>query len=107
MKTNIELNNKTILVTGSPGFIGSYLVLRLLRELTGGTVISFDCMNDYYEVSLKEWRLSEIEKAAKSRGASCIRLFLLRLRRKQKGALLHGRHGGSSGFPVRRDQKGG
>ena len=65
MKTNIDLNNKSILVTGSPGFIGSYLVIRLLRELTGGTVISFDCMNDYYEVSLKEWRLSEIEKVAK------------------------------------------
>ena len=65
MKTTVDLNNKTILVTGSPGFIGSYLVIRLLKELTGGTVISLDCMNDYYEVSLKEWRLSEIEKVAK------------------------------------------
>ena len=65
-KQAIELNRKTILVTGSPGFIGAYLVIRLLRELTGGTVISFDSMNDYYEVSLKEWRLREIEKAAAS-----------------------------------------
>lgn len=63
-KRKIELDNKTILVTGSPGFIGAYLVIRLLRELSGGTVISFDSMNDYYEVSLKEWRLREIEKAA-------------------------------------------
>lgn len=64
-KCPITLNGKTILVTGSPGFIGANLVLRLLRELTGGHVISFDSMNGYYDVSLKEWRLAEIEKAAK------------------------------------------
>ena len=63
-KVPVELNGKTILVTGSPGFIGTYLVIRLLRELQSGTVISFDSMNDYYEVSLKEWRLQQIEKAA-------------------------------------------
>jgi len=63
-KQRVELNGKTILVTGSPGFIGANLVIRLLRELSGGTVVSFDSMNDYYEVSLKQWRLSEIEKAA-------------------------------------------
>ena len=60
----IDLNGKTILVTGSPGFIGAYLVLRLLKELTAGTVVSLDNMNDYYEVSLKEWRLQQIEKVA-------------------------------------------
>ena len=63
-KVPVELNGKTILVTGSPGFIGTYLVIRLLKELQSGTVISFDSMNDYYEVSLKEWRLRQIEKAA-------------------------------------------
>ncbi len=63
-KVPVELNGKTILVTGSPGFIGTYLVIRLLKELQSGTVISFDSMNDYYEVSLKEWRLQQIEKAA-------------------------------------------
>ncbi len=63
-KTPVELNGKTILVTGSPGFIGAYLVIRLLKELNGGTVVSFDSMNDYYEVSLKEWRLKQIEEAA-------------------------------------------
>lgn len=63
-KVPVELNNKTILVTGAPGFIGAYLVMRLLKELSGSTVISFDSMNDYYEVSLKEWRLGEIEKVA-------------------------------------------
>ena len=65
-KVHIGLNNKTILVTGSPGFIGANLVLRLMKELSGGTVISFDNMNDYYDPSLKEYRLSLIEEAAKS-----------------------------------------
>ena len=63
-KVKIDLNNKTILVTGSPGFIGANLVLRLLGEMTGGTVISFDNMNDYYDPKLKEYRLRLIEKAA-------------------------------------------
>ncbi|QTE69733.1 GDP-mannose 4,6-dehydratase [Clostridiales bacterium] len=60
------MNGKTILVTGSPGFIGANLVLRLLREMTGGMIISFDNMNDYYDPQLKEYRLGLIEKAAKS-----------------------------------------
>lgn len=64
MKTPVELNGKTILVTGAPGFIGTYLVIRLLKELKSGTVVSLDNMNDYYEVSLKEWRLKQIEQAA-------------------------------------------
>ena len=54
MKQRVELNGKTILVTGSPGFIGANLVLRLLRELASGTVISLDNMNDYYDPKLKE-----------------------------------------------------
>ena len=65
-KKQIDLNDKTILVTGSPGFIGAYLVVRLLGTLCGGTIVSLDNMNDYYEVSLKEWRLRQIEKAAAS-----------------------------------------
>lgn len=61
---SVDLNNKTVLVTGSPGFIGANLVIRLLKEMRGGTVVSLDNMNDYYEVSLKEWRLEQVEKAA-------------------------------------------
>ncbi len=64
-KQRVCLNNKTILVTGSPGFIGAYLVIRLLSEMSSGTIVSVDNMNDYYEVSLKEWRLSQIKEAAK------------------------------------------
>ena len=64
-KTAVKLNGKTILVTGSPGFIGANLVLRLLKELESGTVISLDNMNDYYDPKLKEYRLSLIEEEAK------------------------------------------
>ena len=63
-KAQVELNGKTILVTGSPGFIGANLVIRLLKEMTSGTVVSMDNMNDYYDPALKEYRLSLIEKAA-------------------------------------------
>ena len=64
-KVKIDLNNQTILVTGSPGFIGANLVLRLLKEMSSGTVISLDNMNDYYDPALKEYRLDLIEEAAK------------------------------------------
>ena len=65
-KVHVELNNKTILVTGSPGFIGANLVLRLLKDLKGGTIISMDNLNDYYDPALKEYRLGLIEEAAKN-----------------------------------------
>ena len=62
----IDLNGKSVLVTGSPGFIGANLVLRLLKEMNGGTVVSLDNMNDYYDPALKEYRLKLIEKAAET-----------------------------------------
>ena len=68
-KTKVELNGKNILVTGSPGFIGANLVMRLLKEMNCGTVISFDMMNDYYDPKLKEYRLKEIEKVAEKSDA--------------------------------------
>lgn len=61
---NIDLTGKTILVTGSAGFIGSNLVLELLKSESEATIIGLDNVNDYYDVSIKEWRLSEIEKTA-------------------------------------------
>ncbi len=66
MKTQIDINNKSILVTGSPGFIGAFLVMRLLKEMKAGTVVSLDNMNDYYDPALKEYRLGLVEEAAKA-----------------------------------------
>ncbi len=56
-----DLNHKTILVTGSAGFIGANLVKRLFKEMTEGTIIGLDNLNNYYDVSLKEYRLRELE----------------------------------------------
>ena len=58
----IELNGKTILVTGGAGFIGSNLIKRLFKDLKGGTIINIDNENDYYDVALKDYRLKELEK---------------------------------------------
>lgn len=57
---NVELGNKTILVTGAAGFIGSNLVKRIYEETPSATVIGIDNMNDYYDVALKEFRLKEL-----------------------------------------------
>ncbi len=59
---NVDLKNKTILVTGAAGFIGSNLVKRLCKEIEGIKVIGLDNMNDYYDVNLKEYRLMELEQ---------------------------------------------
>ena len=61
---NMDLKNKTILVTGAAGFIGANLVMELLRTVEPVTVIGLDNMNDYYDVALKEFRLAQIEKLA-------------------------------------------
>ena len=59
-------NVKNILVTGSPGFIGANLVIKLLSSLSSGLIVSLDNLNDYYDPELKLYRLGLIEEAAKS-----------------------------------------
>lgn len=63
---HIELTNKTIFVTGSAGFIGSNLILELLKTVSPVHIVGIDNMNDYYDVNIKEWRLHEIEKSVKA-----------------------------------------
>lgn len=63
MKTPVILEGKTVFVTGSAGFIGANLVKRLL-SIPHIRIIGIDNMNDYYDVSLKEYRLQELEKEA-------------------------------------------
>ena len=60
--STVNLNNKTILVTGAAGFIGSNLVKRIYEEVPSATVIGIDNMNAYYDVALKEFRLNELTK---------------------------------------------
>ena len=66
-KLNVQLNGKTILVTGAAGFIGSYLTLRLLKDYEDAVVVGIDNMNDYYDVGLKEWRLTQIDQVSDGR----------------------------------------
>ena len=60
--STVNLENKTILVTGAAGFIGSNLVKRIYQETSSATVIGIDNMNTYYDVALKEFRLEELTK---------------------------------------------
>ena len=58
----INLDNKSIFVTGAAGFIGSNLVKRLFKDAKGATIVGIDNMNDYYDVRLKEYRLDELNR---------------------------------------------
>lgn len=60
--TNVNLNNKTIFITGVSGFIGSNLAMKLFDTLEGIKIIGIDNMNDYYDVKLKESRLEALER---------------------------------------------
>lgn len=59
LKYNIQLENKTVFVTGAAGFIGSNLCKRLLQDFDV-KIIGIDNMNDYYDIKIKEHRLNEL-----------------------------------------------
>ncbi len=60
----IDLKSKTVFVTGAAGFIGSNLVLKLLDTVSPVTIVGIDNLNDYYDVSIKNWRLDQIQASA-------------------------------------------
>ena len=72
---NVNLSGKTVLVTGAAGFIGSNLVTELMKTVGEIKIVGIDNMNDYYDVSIKEYRLREIEKLACEK-ASCEWIFI-------------------------------
>ena len=67
---NVNLENKTLLVTGAAGFIGSNLVKELLNTVENVHIVGIDNMNDYYDVSIKEYRLAQIEKLSLEKPSS-------------------------------------
>ena len=97
LENNVDLTNKTVLVTGAAGFIGANLVKELLRTQTAIKVIGVDNVNDYYDVSIKEYRLEEIQKlAAKEsensweflRGNIADKIFIENIFKKYKPAVV-------------------
>ena len=64
-RKSIELNTKTILITGAAGFIGSNLVMELVKTQSPVKIIGIDNINDYYDVSIKEYRLKQIKECFK------------------------------------------
>lgn len=68
--SEISLKNKTILVTGAAGFIGSFLCKKLLESVEGVTIIGLDSITDYYDVSLKDERLKMLEETASAAKSS-------------------------------------
>ncbi len=72
----ININEKTVLITGFAGFVGSFLTERILKEYPSITVVGIDNLNKYYDVSLKEYRVNKlIEVSEKSETGSLIRLI--------------------------------
>ena len=66
LQPNVSLAGKTVLITGAAGFVGANLVLSLMKKEPSTRIVGVDNMNDYYDVSIKEYRLSEIDRASKA-----------------------------------------
>lgn len=72
MKKKLELDNRTILVTGSAGYIGYNLVLRLIRTLKNALIIGIDNLNDYYDPEIKIYRLDQIKRISSKSDSSFV-----------------------------------
>ena len=72
----IDLKNKTVFVTGGIGFIGANLILQLLRTVEPITIVSVDNRSDYYDVSIKDWRLEQIRQEAAKHPTSAFEFIL-------------------------------
>lgn len=72
LDVNVKLHGKTVLLTGAAGFIGSNLAVKLLSELRDAKIIGVDSVNDYYDVSIKEYRLAELDSVAKKSASEWI-----------------------------------
>lgn len=72
LENNVELRGKCVLITGAAGFIGSNLVMELIRTVGDIKIIGLDSVNDYYDPKIKEFRLSEIDRLAEKSQAEFI-----------------------------------
>ncbi|MBR2466131.1 MAG: NAD-dependent epimerase/dehydratase family protein [Clostridia bacterium] len=72
LKANIDFKGKTVLVTGAAGFIGANLVMKLIENGECERIVGLDNMNDYYDVSIKEYRLKKIEEAASQKSVKFV-----------------------------------
>lgn len=67
---NIDLTGKTVLITGAAGFIGANLVEALLNTVEDIRIVGLDNVNDYYDVSIKEYRLNRLDRLAEEKTAA-------------------------------------
>ncbi len=74
LKVNVKLDGKRVLVTGAAGFVGANLVTKLLSAVNNAKIVGVDSLNDYYDVSIKQYRLESLENLAKE--SSCEWIFL-------------------------------
>lgn len=75
IKSNLEINGKTLLITGATGFIGANLVLKIVSSFSNVNIIGIDNLNDYYDTSLKEYRLKQIENRINGENTACKWIF--------------------------------
>lgn len=74
-KTAVKIEGKTILITGGAGFIGANLIISLLKHFTNINIVTIDSKTDYYDIGLKDWRISEIDSVSKLNKSSSFKFI--------------------------------